>query len=100
MRRPSSIVRLGLRPRPWFPSASTWSCPTSPTWSPPRSPRASSQGKAFHFVIFGEKASLEDVLLPIARAKQADLYLPTGEISDTLLHQIAMDAAKDGRPMV
>ena len=56
--------------------------------------------QAFHFVIFGEKASLEDVLLPIARAKQADLYLPTGEISDTLLHQIASDGSKDGRPMV
>ena len=56
--------------------------------------------QAFHFVIFGEKASLQEVLLPIARAKQADLYLPTGEISDTLLHQIASDASKDGRPMV
>jgi hypothetical protein len=47
--------------------------------------------QAFHFVIFGEKASLEDVLLPIARRKHADLYLPTGEISDTLLHRIAND---------
>jgi hypothetical protein len=56
--------------------------------------------QAFHFVIFGEKASLEDVVLPAARAKQADLYLPTGEISDTLLHQIAKDANADGRPMV
>jgi hypothetical protein len=56
--------------------------------------------QAYHFVIFGEKASLEDVALPIARAKQADLYLPTGEISDTLLHQIAKDASEDGRPMV
>ena len=54
----------------------------------------------FHFVIFGEKASLESILLPIARAKQADLYLPTGEISDTLLYRIAADAAKDGRPLV
>jgi hypothetical protein len=53
-----------------------------------------------HFVLFGEKASLEDVLLPIARAKQADLYLPTGEISDTLLFQIARDANEDGRPLV
>jgi hypothetical protein len=54
----------------------------------------------YHFVIFGEKASLEDVALPIARAKQADLYLPTGEISDTLLYRIAKDAVTDGRPMV
>src|SRR6516225_9841271 len=52
------------------------------------------------FAMFGEKASLEPVLLPIARAKQADLYLPTGEISDTLLHRIASDANKDGRPLV
>jgi hypothetical protein len=56
--------------------------------------------QAFHFVIFGEKASLEDVLLPIARAKQADLYLPTGEISDTLLYRIAKDANDDGRQLV
>src|SRR5262249_25293716 len=56
--------------------------------------------QAFHFVIFGEKASLESVLLPIARAKQADLYLPTGEISDTLLFRICRDAAEDGRPLV
>lgn len=56
--------------------------------------------QAFHFVIFGEKASLEDVLIPIARAKEADLYLPTGEISDTLVHRIAKEAAEDGRPLV
>jgi hypothetical protein len=56
--------------------------------------------QAFNFVVFGEKASLESVLLPIARAKQADLYLPTGEISDTLLHRIARDADEDGRPLV
>jgi hypothetical protein len=56
--------------------------------------------QAFHFVIFGEKASLEDAVLPIAEAKHADLYLPTGEISDTLLYQIAQDGADDGRPMV
>ena len=56
--------------------------------------------QAYSFAIFGEKASLEDVLLPIARARQTDLYLPTGEISDTLLHQMASDANKDGRPLV
>jgi hypothetical protein len=56
--------------------------------------------QAFHFVIFGEKSSLEEILLPIAEEKEADLYLPTGEISDALLYQIARDAAEDGRPMV
>jgi hypothetical protein len=52
------------------------------------------------FAIFGEKASLEHVLAPIAREKHADLYLPTGEISDTLIFKIAKDAAADGRPLV
>jgi hypothetical protein len=52
------------------------------------------------FAMFGEKASLEEVLKPIAHAKQADLYLPTGEISDTLIFRIAKDAAADGRPLV
>jgi len=56
--------------------------------------------QAYQFVIFGEKASLEDVVLPIARARQADLYLSSGEISDTLLYRIAKDAAADGRPLV
>jgi hypothetical protein len=56
--------------------------------------------QAFHFAIFGEKASLEDVLDPIAERHEADLYLPTGEISDTLIHQIAKDANDDGRPLV
>jgi hypothetical protein len=56
--------------------------------------------QAFHFVIFGEKSSLEDVVKPIAEQFEADLYLPTGEISDTLVYQIAKDAAADGRPLV
>jgi hypothetical protein len=67
-------------------------------------PRPAGRGfqprQAFHFVLFGEKASLEEVALPVARAKQADLYLPTGEISDTLLYRIAKDANDDGRPLV
>jgi hypothetical protein len=56
--------------------------------------------QAFHFAIFGEKASLEAVLNPVASKMQADLYLPTGEISDTLVHNIAKDADRDGRPLV
>ncbi len=53
----------------------------------------------YKLVLFGEKSSLGDVLGPIAERYQADLYLPTGEISDTLLHQMARVGAEDGRPM-
>lgn len=51
-------------------------------------------------VLFGEKTSLEEVLAPIAEARKADLYLPTGEASDTMIHQMAKIGAKDGRRMI
>jgi hypothetical protein len=54
----------------------------------------------YKLVLFGEKSSLEDVLDPIAERFQADLYLMTGEISDTYLHRMAKIGADDGRPMV
>jgi hypothetical protein len=54
----------------------------------------------FKLVIFGEKTSLEPVVGPIAERYEADLYLPSGDISDTLLHQMAKTGAADGRPMV
>lgn len=54
----------------------------------------------YKLVLFGEKASLAPVLEPIASSYDADLYLVIGEISDTLLHQIAKTGAEDGRPMV
>jgi hypothetical protein len=54
----------------------------------------------YKLVLFGEKSSLADVLGPIASEYKADLYLPTGEISDTLLYQMARIGAEDGRPMV
>jgi len=63
------------------------------TFSLRRSHKDSLQGKPI-------TSSLEVVVLPIARAKEADLYLPTGEISDTLLYRIAKDANDDGRPLV
>ena len=56
--------------------------------------------QAYQFAIFGEKSSLEDIAAPIAQQFEADLYLPTGEISDTLVYQIAKDANADGRPLV
>jgi hypothetical protein len=67
----------------------------------PRAGLANFKGtQPYKLVIFGEKSSLEDVLGPIAQSHGADLYLPTGEISDTLLHKMASVGADDGRPMV
>lgn len=54
----------------------------------------------YKLVLFGEKSSLADVLGPVAASHKADLYLPTGEISDTLMHTMAKVGAEEGRPMV
>lgn len=54
----------------------------------------------YRLVLVGEKHSLKDVLSGIATTYKADLYLPTGEMSDTMAHTLAASAARDGRPMV
>jgi hypothetical protein len=62
---------------------------------------ASFEGRQpYALMIFGEKTSLEDVLLPLARKFEADLFLPADEISDSLLYPMARDGAEDGRAMV
>ena len=54
----------------------------------------------FKLVVFGEKASLEEALASLCERRHADLYLPTGEISDTLLYRMASVGAADGRRMI
>jgi hypothetical protein len=54
----------------------------------------------YKLVMVGEKSSLDVVLGPIAQTYEADLYLPTGDISDTMIYQMARVGADDGRPMV
>jgi hypothetical protein len=54
----------------------------------------------YRITIFGEKTSLERVLLPIADRYSVDLYLPAGEMSDTLIYRMAKTGADDGREMV
>jgi hypothetical protein len=54
----------------------------------------------YKLVLVGEKSSLKEELLPIAKRYGADLYLPKGNISDPFVHQIAKIGHEDGRPMV
>jgi hypothetical protein len=54
----------------------------------------------YKLVFVGEKSSLDTELTPIAEEFAADLYLPTGDISDTMVYQIAKTGAEDGRPVV
>ena len=54
----------------------------------------------YKLVIVGEKTSLRELLVPIADRFRADLYLPTGEISDAQVYTMAKIAAADGRRMI
>jgi hypothetical protein len=54
----------------------------------------------YRIVMVGERSSLDNVLAPIAASFEADLYLPTGDISDTMVYQMAKIGAADGRPMM
>ena len=56
--------------------------------------------QAFCFALFAEKASLEEICLPWAQQYQVDLFLGTGETSETRVYEIARDAVADGRPLV
>jgi hypothetical protein len=54
----------------------------------------------YHLAIFGEKSSLDRVLGPIADRCQADLFLATGDLTTTMVYQLAKSAAADGRPLI
>jgi hypothetical protein len=58
------------------------------------------RAQLYRLAYFGEKTSLSEVLSPVAARLGADLFLPTDEISDTMVHDMAEAAAEDGRPLV
>ena len=89
-----------VTPRPWLSIELDITIPDVDDINPVAGVSGFEGRQPYALAVFGEKASLEDVLLPIARRFEADLYLPSGEISDTLLWGMAKDAVADGRPMV
>jgi hypothetical protein len=56
--------------------------------------------QAYRIILFGEKTSLESVLLPVAQQVGGELLLPTGESSDAMVAEMASRIAEDGRPAV
>jgi hypothetical protein len=54
----------------------------------------------YQIVFFAEKASLDEVLTPLAQRYKADLYLNTGEMTTSNVYAMAKRAVEDGRPMV
>lgn len=54
----------------------------------------------YKLALYGEKSSLEPVLGALAEKYSADLFLPSGELSETQAFVMAKAAAEDGRPLV
>ena len=81
-----------------------YSAPDSPItefdWNADLSASAPGVRQPYHLVLFGEKTSLRPVLEPLARRYHADLYLPTGEATDTMVYQLARTIANDPRPTI
>lgn len=78
--------------------------PDADTFAPRINPKGWHAAQPFRIVMIGEKSSLAEVLKPLAERYKADLYLPTGECSDTLIHRMVTDAFEDdpdngGRPL-
>jgi hypothetical protein len=65
----------------------------------PLRPDAVVTRQPFRLAVFGEKSSLSPVVGPICREYGADLYLPSGEASDAMIHTLVRDAHYDGRPL-
>jgi hypothetical protein len=52
----------------------------------------------YRIILIGEKVSLKPFLMQIARRVGGELLLPTGEISDTQISNLATRCEEDGRP--
>jgi hypothetical protein len=61
---------------------------------------APSVTQPYRIIMIGEKSSLAEVLEPIARQVKGELILSSGEMSDTLIAEMAARAAADPRPSV
>lgn len=54
----------------------------------------------YRIVVVGEKSSIGDVLAPLCDHWGADLYLPGGHPTDSMVYALARTAAEDGRPLI
>ena len=87
-------------PRPWISVGLNISAPDAVDLQPHVFVDRFQADQPHRLMFFGEKTSLEEILAPVARDCAGDLFLPAGEISDTMIWQMAAAGAADGRPMV
>jgi hypothetical protein len=92
-------IREELDPEPYFTIPLNVKLPSAEEINPKLAVDDFEGVQAYRLAVVGEKSSLEPTLGPIADRYDADLYLPTGDISNTLIYRMAKAAADDGRPL-
>jgi hypothetical protein len=94
--------RIRTRPAPVLSAGSgILGADSLPTFGPPRAWLLGFDTRQkFAFALFGEKSSLADVLDQAAQRFGADLYIGAGELSDTMIEDLAQRAVNDGRVLV
>ena len=97
---PTIFVPEQSEPKPAVYCSFDFSLPDPDDLQPTASLRGFSPRQPYRICLCGEKASLRPILEPLARRHLAEMVLPTGEMSDTLISGIASRAAADGRPLV
>jgi hypothetical protein len=97
---PVTVTRGSLPPEPYITAGVEVEIPDAEAFQPRVAVHGFTGTQPYRLVIYGEKTSLEPVLGRIAKYYGASLYLPSGEISDTQLYDMALRGHGDGRPMV
>ena len=54
----------------------------------------------YRIALVAEKSSAGDVLLPLSERYHTELFLPDGEMTDTMIHRMAKAAYTDGRLLI
>jgi hypothetical protein len=83
----------------WEPGDGVW-VPHSAEDAMPRPTCKFQARQPYRIIMIGEKASLDSILLPVVQKLGGELLLPTGDISETMVADMASRVAVDGRPTV
>ena len=93
-------IREPLYPRPYIGTGIRVDLPQADVLTPRIWAFDFEATQPYRIALVGEKSSLNEVLAPISDRFDTDLYLPTGDISNTLIYQLTKAADEDGRPLV
>jgi hypothetical protein len=97
---PQIHVSEAVSPEPvWEPGEGVW-VPHSAEDAMPKPVCKFPVNQPYRIIMIGEKASLDSILLPVVKEVGGELLLPTGEISETMVADMASRVATDGRPAV